>query len=793
MTRTDAEAAGTAYIGRALPRFEDLRLVRGQGRYTDDFQLEGQVYAAFVRSPYGHARITAIDTAEAAAAEGVIAVLTGADYVADGMQGIAHFPDPADNVDASKRAFAGHGPRPPADIPHLPMAVDVVRHVGEPVAVVIAETAAAAQDAAELVYIDYEELPAVASAVDALAPEAPRIYQELPDNIAFQASFGDKAATEAALAASHLVLERTFHNQRIASAQLEPRSAIGAYDPETGVYTMIAGSQGAVRQRDTLAKAFGVPKEQVRVICPDVGGGFGPRTNLYPEQAVVVWAARRVGRPVRWTSTRSESFVSDYQGRDLVTRARIGFDEEGRILGYALEIIGNVGAHTVSYVPMNNAYRIMTSVYDVPVASVDIIGVFTNTVPTAPYRGAGRPEVIFTMERLLDIAAGRLGIDRVELRRRNMIPRERLPYRTAMGLTFDSGDFFGNLDYAMKLADWDGFEERRRQAEARGKLLGRAVCNYVESPVGIPHERIEVTVLPEGIVEIVSGTQSTGQGHETTFAQVIADKLGVEPTQVRLITGDTERVQAGAGTHSDRTMRLGGTMLVQTSDEIIEQARKVLAALHDLEPERVSFRQGRFELGDGRVFNVFEVAKLVAQGDGLPESLRRPLHAVATFHGRIPAFPTGAAACELEVDPETGVVEITRYTSVDDVGQPINPLILHGQVHGGIAQGVGQALCEHVMIDPDTAQVLSGSFMDYAMPRADMFPHFEVALVEDPTHGNPLRVKGGGESGITPATAVIIGALTDALAPYGIEHIEMPATPLRVWEAISQARAKKEA
>jgi carbon-monoxide dehydrogenase large subunit len=784
-----SELAGEGpYIGRAMPRLEDERLVQGKGRYTDDFSLEGEAHAAFVRSPFGHARVVSIDAAEAAAAPGVIAVLTGADYVADGCKGISHFPNPADNVDASRRAFTSRKDRPVADLPHLPMPVDVVRHVGEPVAVVIAESAAAAQDAAELVEVDYEDLPAVVDSLEALAPDAPRLQADLPDNIAFEDCFGDREATEAALANAHLVVEKTFRNQRIANAQMEPRSAIGAFDAKLGIYTMIAGSQGAVRQRDTLAKVFGIPNDKVKVICPDVGGGFGPRTNLYPEQAVVVWAARRVGRPVRWTSTRSESFLSDFQGRDLVTRARLGFDREGKITGYAVDITGNVGAHTVSYVPMNNSSRIMGTLYDVPAAFAQMRGVLTNTVPTAPYRGAGRPEAVFAMERLLDIAAGRLGIDRVVLRERNILTRERLPHRTAMGLTYDSGDFLGNMKKALELADWQGFAARRAQAKARGQLAGIGLANYLESPVGIPHEQVEVSVLAEGRVEVIAGTQSTGQGHETSFAQVVADQLGVVPNQIRLITGDTSRVRVGGGTHSDRSMRLGGTLLMQASAEIVEQGKRVLASLHAVAPEAVAFKGGWFQLsGKNERVHLFELARAIEDGAQLSEELRRPLKAEVSFSGRIPAFPTGAAVCELEVNPDTGEVQIVRYSSIDDAGQAINPLIVHGQVHGGIVQGVGQALCEQVVAEAGTGQILTGSFMDYAMPRADMFPNFDVEMVEDPTMGNPLRVKGGGESGITPATAATINALVDALSEYGVEHIDMPATPLRVWEQIQQS------
>jgi len=780
--RTPAPQPDGPWIGRALPRFEDRRLTSGQGRFSSDFAEDGAVHAVFLRSDHASARIVALDVAAARAAPGVLAVLTGADYVDAGHGPIRHMADPADARDHTKRAFRGLPGAVSIDLPHLPMPTDRLRYTGEPFVMVVAETEAQARDAAELIVADLDPEPSVTDMEAALVEGAPLVDPQIPGNLAVDATVGDMAAAEAALAGAHLVVDETFRNQRIVNAQMEPRAAMALVEPDTGTLRMIAGSQGAVRQRDTLADCLGLPKEAVEVICPDVGGGFGPRTNLSPEQPMLALAARITGRPVRWNSTRTEAFLSDYQGRDLTIRLRAGFDADGRITGIAASITGNVGAYTVAFVPLSNSYRVLTGVYDVPVAGIAIRGVMTHTVPTAPYRGAGRPEATLALERSMDIAARRLGLDRIELRRRNLIARNRLPYRSATGLVFDSGDFAANMDRALDLADWQGFAARREAARARGMLAGIGMANYIESPVGIPHERVDVTVL-EDTVEVVTGTQSTGQGHETSFAQVMADLLGVTPDQVRLVSGDTRRVVSGGGSHSDRSMRLGGTLLVEASGTIVLRARAVIAHLYGVSADQVTWEDGLLRLGN-RSFTIFEAAGLAHNAD-LPPDVSGSLAATASFTGRIPAHPTGAAVCEVEIDPETGQVEITRYASVDDAGQPINPLILHGQVHGGIAQGVGQALMEGLV--HQDGQVVNASFMDYAMPRADTLPTIAVDLVEDPTTGNPLRVKGGGESGITPALATTMNAVHHALSPLGVERVEMPASPARVWRAIAAA------
>ncbi|WP_321899733.1 xanthine dehydrogenase family protein molybdopterin-binding subunit [Paraburkholderia heleia] len=772
-------------IGQPLPRLEDRRFVTGNGQYTDDLQVEGQLYAAFLRSPHAHAALLSVDVTAAREAPSVIAVLVGQDYLDDGYQGIDHVPNPIDAVDATKKAFLTSLTGKIFNQLHIPLPVDRVRYVGEPIAMVIAETPLAARNASEMIEVDYEVIDAVVNAADAMQEGAPQLWDGAARNLCFQTQIGDRDTARSIVAEAPLVLTREFHHSRVVNCQMEPRSAIGAYDDATGVYTLISGSQGAVRQKLCLAAALKVPASQVRVVCPDTGGGFGPRSFIYVEQLAVVWAARRLGRAVKWTSDRSEAFLSDYQGRDQIIRATFGFSKDGRILAIDNEWIGNVGAHTVSYVPMSNGTRIMTTVYDVPVAAVHISAVLTNTVPTAPYRGAGRPEAHHVMERMLDLAAAELGLDRAEIRRRNIVAHEKLPYRSPMGLTYDSGAFARNMARALELAGWDSFEERRAASRATGKLRGIGVANYIESPVGAPRERIELTVLPEGRVDIVSGTQSTGQGHETTFAQVIAQHLGVTIASITLRTGDTAFVSVGGGSHSDRSMRLGGMLLVDTAAQIVATGKQVAASLFDVSPQSITFARGEFaDTGSDRRIGLFDVAAHIAR-DGLPgDPTKRKLYAQAEVNTRVPAHPTGAAICELEVDPDTGVVTLVNYTSVDDVGQPINPLIVEGQVHGGLAQGIGQALSETCYLDRETGQVLTGSYMDYGMPRAGVIPALNLELTEDPTHGNPLRVKGGGESGITPATATIFNALADALKEFGTDELAMPATPKVVWEYI---------
>lgn len=772
------------YIGQAIPRVEDWRFLVGGGRYTDDIALDDQAYCVFVRSPHAHARIAGIDASQAAAAPCVRAVLTGADYAADGLSGIAHMPNPADALDVSQRAFAA----PPADrivdLPHWPLATGRARHVGEPVAAVIASTREAARDAAELVAVDYEPLAAVVSPPDALKVGAPQLWEGAPGNLCFAQAFGDAEEVRRIIALAPHVIRHEFVQNRIANCQLEPRAALGSFDAASGTHTLISGSQGAFLHKLSLARIFAVEPDRVRVICPDVGGGFGPRTNLYPEQVVVVWAARRLGRPVKWTGERSEAFVSDYQGRDGVMRTALALDGDGRILAYDVEWLGNLGAHTVTFVAMSNGRRMLPTVYHVPLAHCRVQAVLTNTVPTAPFRGAGRPEATHMIERLLDMAAARLGIDRLEIRRRNLVRKDMLPYRTAGGLVYDCGDFLGYMERVLEAADWSGFPARRAEARARGRLAGIAVANHLECPVGAPVERVAVRVLGEDMIDVICGTQSTGQGHETTFAQIAADELGVPLESVRIRYGDTDFVTLGGGTHSDRSTRLAGTLIVQNCGEIIEQGRSAASAVLEAAAEDIVYREGAYRVsGTDRMIGLFELARALEARE--PDAAgSRVLASTRDFKGRIPAYPAGAAVCELEVDPETGAVLITRYSTVDDVGQPINPMIVEGQSHGGIVQGIGQALLEGMVLHGESGQVHSGSYMDYGTGRADDVPFFHVEQAEHATAGNPLRVKGGGEGGIVPATAVVINALCDALSEVKLEDLPMPATPQTIWKKV---------
>ncbi len=754
------------YIGAALPRLEDRRLITGSGCYTDDVRLAGAAHAAFIRSPYAHARIGAIHAEAALAAPGVIAVLTAAEYLADGHRAIAHVPNPADAIEWTRPGFvAPDGRLPVVDIPQLPLAYDRARHAGEAVAVVIAETAAQARDAVELVDVDYEPLRAAVNALDALAPGAPQIWDQAPGNRCLDLTFGDEGASEDAFARAHLVVERAFTNHRTVTCHMEPRAAIASYDAATGEYAVIAGSQGVAKYRVSIAAALGVDPERVRVTSPDVGGAFGSRTNLHPEPLVLAWAAKRLGRPGRWTSDRSEAFVTDFQGRDIVDDIALALDARGSVLALRATMTGNLGAYTVGYAPLQNAYRIATGVYDIPLAVVRVRAALTNTTPTAPFRGAGRPESTHAIERIMDIAAARLGIDRVEIRRRNIVRTTQLPYRTAVGLTFDSGDFNDNMDRALACADWAGFPGRRAASAATGKLRGIGCANYVEAPVGAPRERLVLRVRSDRVVEIATGTQSTGQGHETTFAQVAAELLDVPIETVKLVQGESRAITVGGGTHSNRSMRIVGTLLVQPCGELRERARAIAAA------------------NPGTPDDMFAIAALA-------ERAGEALVAQADFAGRIPAHPTGCAVCELEIDPATGTVSIVRYSQVDDVGQPINPLILEGQLHGGIAMGIGQALYEQLNFDRESGQVTGGTFMEYAVPRSFQVPHYDVELHEHPTAGNPLRVKGGGEGGVTPAPAAIVNAICDALRDYGVDDIDTPATPEKIWRALDAARIK---
>jgi carbon-monoxide dehydrogenase large subunit len=777
-----------AGIGKPVPRKEDLRLLTGKGCYSDDVDLPGQAYAVMLRSPHAHARIAEIDSAEAMAALGALAVLTGADFLGDGLKSIPHRPfslSPPDirlsNRDGSEIFIA----------PHYPLPADRVRFVGEAVAMVVAESVQAAKDAAELVRVDYEPLPAVTAAEAAARAGAPRIWEERDSNVCIDADVGDAAATEAAFARAAHVVRLETRVQRVTGVPMEPRAAVGAYDAPTKRYTLYAGSGGVVRQKRELAGILGVEEDAVRVVARDIGGNFGTRNSFFPEFALVVWAAKRLGRPVKWTCERHEAFLSDYQGRDLTVAAELALDAQGNFLALRSTNTSNAGAHSASYVPLVKGASIMTGVYRFPAAHVRARAVLSNTPPTTPYRSAGRPEAIFVLERLIDLAAREHGLDRVEIRRRNLIPESALPFANPLGLTYDSGAYEKAMSAALALGDWDGFPARRDEARRRGRLRGIGVANYVEVTSGFPTERAEIAVLPEGRVDVVIGTLSSGQGHETSFAQLLVEWLGVPFQSVRLVTGDTDLVSEGGGSHSGRSMRLAGIVMGRACEAILAKGARIAAHVLEAAQADIEFRRGRYSVkGTDRSIGIFEVAA-AAFDERVPGELRGPLAAAHTETVRVAGFPYGCQVCEVEVDPETGVVEIARVAAVDDVGRAINPLILHGQTHGGIAQGVGQALLEECRYDAESGQLLSASFMDYAIPRADCLPAFATELSEVPSTTHPLGIRAGGEGGTTPALAAVVNAIVDALAQFGVRHIEMPATPERVWRAIRTAQAAK--
>jgi carbon-monoxide dehydrogenase large subunit len=769
-------------IGRPVRRKEDLRLVVGKGAYSDDVNLPGQAYAVMVRSPHAHARIRAIDTAAARAAPGVLAVLTGRDMLADGVKPIPH---KQFSYHPAEMPLQNKGGAPVFAASHYPLPADKARHVGEAVAVVVAETVAAAKDAAELVAIDYEPLAAVTDAVAGAEPAAPRLWDEAA-NVLIDAEVGDAEKTAAAFAkAAHVVRLKTWI-PRVTGVPMEPRAAVGEWDAAAKRYTVYAGSGGAVRLKTDIATSLDVPEDSVRAVMREVGGNFGTRGAIYPEFVLVAWAARQVGRPVKWTCERHESFLSDYQGRDLTSEAELALDAKGRFLAIRGSNTGNLGALTANFSMVQKGVEIMSSIYRMPTAHFRARCVTTNTAPTRPYRSAGRPEVMFVMERLIDLAARQHGFDRLALRRRNLLSEAELPYTNPFGMTYDSGAYHKVMEQAAGLADWDGFAARRRAAKKRGRLRGIGVANYVDTATGVPRERAEVTVQPDGFVDVVLGTVSNGQGHETSFAQLVNEWLGVPIERVRLITGDTDIVKVGGGTHSGRGMRLASITIHKASGDIVEKGIRI--ARHLLEADgaaHIAFRDGRFALeGTNRSVGLFEAAAAAHERDDLPEDLRGALAAVCDETVKDASFPYGCHVCEVEIDPDTGTLEIVRHVAVDDVGRAVNPMIIHGQTHGGIAQGVGQALFEHCFYDADSGQPLAGSFMDYAMPRAAMLPFFTTEISEVPSTTHPLGMRPAGEGGTTPALAVMINAIVDALAEFGVTHIEMPATPERIWRAI---------
>jgi len=784
-------------IGQPVRRKEDARLLMGAGRFSDDVDLPRQARAFVIRSVHAHARIKGIATEQAKARKGVLAVLTGADYKTDGLKPIPPDASTTMPIEAQRRLpdvvlVNRDGPLTPT--PQYPLAVDKVRHVGEAVVLVVAETLAIAKDAAEQVEIDYEVLPPAIVTAEAAKPEAPKLWDEARSNVFLDSEVGDKEATDKAFAGAAHVAKLECWVQRVTGVPMEPRSAVGSYDKQSGRYFIHAGSGGVVRQKGELAAMLAVKSEEIRVVSYDIGGNFGTKNSIFPEFSLVLWAAKRIGRPVKWTCERGEAFLSDYQGRDLVASVELALDKRGRFLAMRGSHLSNVGSHAASIVPLRKGVSIFSGVYRVPVAYYKAYAVLSNTMPTTPYRSAGRPEAMFILERLCDLAALKTGIDRIEIRRRNLIAPDQLPYRTPFGVTYDNGNYEESMNRSLALSQWSEFRKRKAEAKKRGKLRGIGLANYIELTMGYPREWSQVKILPGGEVEVSVGTLSSGQGHETSFAQCVSEWLGVPFDSVRLVQGDTDIIPVGGGSHSGRSMRMAGVCMGNAANGVIDKSRQIAAHMLKVEPKDVEFSGGSFKArGSARAIGIFEVARAAQELNDLDDALRGPLAAESDVSFTAGGYPYGCAVCEVEIDPQTGAIEVVRYSATDDVGRAINPMILHGQTHGGIAQGVGQALWEECVVDPVSGQVMTGSFMDYAMPRADSLPSFTTDLMEVPSPSNPLGVRAGGEGGTTPALAAVINAVVDALDEFGVTHMDMPATPERIWRAIAEGKAAKAA
>jgi aerobic carbon-monoxide dehydrogenase large subunit len=771
-------------IGQPVPRIEDPRFITGRGRYVDDFDLPRQCYGVVVMSPHAHARIKGIGAAKAKAAPGVLAVLTGADAKADGLGGLAP-PMPEDMG----------GPKGFRTLLSI-LANDKVRAVGERVAFVVAETLGEAKDAAELLEIDYEPLAAVVSAEDAVKPGAPAVWDEAPNNVTFTLMMGNKDATDTAFAGAKHVVSLKLNNTRITANSIEPRAAIGQYHPDSDTYTLYSTSQNPHGTRSSVAgQVLRIPETKLRVISPDVGGGFGMKHGGYPEDALVVWASRKVGgRPVKWVSTRSEALLGDSQGRDQIVTGELALDERGKILGLRVNALHAMGSHVFGaamVVPLF-AMRLAPGVYQVPAVHALARAVLTNTIPLAPYRGAGRPEATYLIEQLLDRAARLIGIDPIEIRRRNFIPAAAMPHKIGTGVTYDSGDFVHVMDECLKLADWEGFTKRAAASKKNGKLRGRGVGYFLEE-AAVFNDRMVLRFDPSGMLTILAGTHSHGQGHQTVYAQMVSEWLGVPFENIRFVQGDTDAVPIGRGSYGSRSMHVGGNALKRAADNIVEKAKPMAAMMLEAAAGDIEFKDGSFHIvGTDRALKLTDVAKAFYRPAMLPPQFDVGLEASGSFAAEPPNYPNGCHVCEVEVDPETGAVTLARYAAVDDVGKIMNKLLCEGQIHGGVAQGVGQALMEAIVFD-GAGQLVTGSFQDYAMPRAEDFPELTSELTEVPARTNPLGVKGAGEAGATGAPPAVIGAILDALKPLNIEHIDMPATPNRVWAAINARGAQKAA
>jgi carbon-monoxide dehydrogenase large subunit len=770
-------------VGQAVPRFEDARLLQGRGRFLDDFSLPRQLHAVFLRSPHAHARIRRIDIRTASEAPGVAGIYTGTDYNADGLSSPKAM-QPRKKADGS-----------PMFAPQRPvLATDRVRYVGDAVAMVVATSIDRAKDAAELIEVDYEALPAVTSVAEAAAPGAPRVWDENPDNISHLFERGDKAAAEAAFARAAHIVKRRYVITRVHAQYMEPRVLIGSYDPGQDRYTLHGNMNYPHRVRNMLAnQVFKVPESKIHIMTYDVGGGFGLKGWHYIEDRLVLWAARKLERPVKWVCERSEVLLADEHARDNIGEIELAFDENARIIGLRLDMLANIGAYIASDRQLLTPFGMIVTVvgvYNIPAAYVAIKGVLSNTSPTAPYRGAGRPEASYLIERAFEDAAGELGIDAVELRRRNTIPAASMPFQSPLGPLYDCGDFPGNLEKALQAADHAGFAARVTQSSGRGKLRGIGVANVIEQAAGPVPEYAEIRFNPSGTAILFLGTKSHGQGHETAFKQILHEKLGIDPGDVQYVDGDTDAVAFGMGSNGSRSMVVGGSAVVKASDKIVEKGRVLAAHLLEAAEADIAFAEGKFSVvGTDRGIALKEVAKAAFQPARLPKDVEPGLYENATYQPSHATYPNSCHVAEVEIDPDTGTVTLLSYLVVDDVGTVINPLTLKGQIHGGVVQGVGQILTEQVAYEPGSGQLLSASFMDYAMPRADGVCSMEVISKPVPTATNPLGVKGAGEAGCVGALPAVMIAVMDALKPLGVRQLDMPATGERVWRAIQEAKA----
>ncbi|HEY3916611.1 MAG TPA: xanthine dehydrogenase family protein molybdopterin-binding subunit [Stellaceae bacterium] len=769
---------GEFALGQPVSRFEDPRLLRGGGRYVDDMALPRMAYGHVLRSPHAHARIGSIDTRVAKAAPGVLAVLTGADWEASGW-GDLPVPTGMKRRDGSP----SYKPRFPA------LVKDRVRWVGDYIAFVIAERAHQAADAAELIAVEYEPLPAVVSGNEAVKPGAVAVWEDCPNNICFVHLEGNKAATDEAFGRADRIVKRRFVINRVTAATMEPRGALGDYNAAEDRYTIYTTLQRTHPYRAELANyVIKVPESKIRVVAGDIGGSFGMKSAVYNEVALVLLGSKLTGRPVKWTSTRSEAFLSDAQARDNITDAELALDKEGRFLGLRIKTIANLGA----YLQMNSNVFVgnlgtLAGVYRTPAIHADVTAVFTHTNPVRPYRGNGRPEAGYVIERIVDCAAKELGIDPIELRRRNIIPPEAMPFKSGLTFTYDCGEFAKTLAEAQRLADIAGFAARRSEAKKRGKLRGLGLSNTIERAAAPGFEAAEVRFDSSGTVTLLSGSITQGQGHETIYKQIVCDRLGLKPDQVHYVQGDTDKVAIGQGTGGSRSATIGGSAVLAASDKIIAKGKAIAARVMDIDADEINFADGVFSsTRSNRTLTIGEIAKQSLNPRSLPDGMEPGLIAAAMYTAKVENFPNGCHVCELEIDEETGRVEIMRYSVVDDVGTVMNPLLLEGQVSGGIVQGLGQVLMEDIRFDP-SGQLLTGSFMDYAMPRAEDVTAIDIDTHPVPTKTNPLGVKGAGEAGSVGALPAVANALVDALSPLGIDEVPMPATPERLWRVIRTA------